>query len=78
MSKEAFDDNCPGCKPAFIDIKSGRPLPDTDPIMQKVLARWESDTTFQERETFHKVMCLNSREPFDLAIVKALVEKLSQ
>ena len=75
MSREVFDDNCPGCRPAIIDVKTGRVLPDSDPIMQKMLAIW-ANTTYSEREAFHRVMCLNSREPLDLFLVRGLTDKL--
>ena len=75
MSFQQFDDNCPGCRPAILDVKTGKVLPDDDPIMAKILAIW-ANTTLGEREAFHRVMCLNSREPLDLFLVRGLTDKL--
>ena len=75
MSIQQFDDNCPGCRPAILDVKTGKVLPDDDPIMAKILAIW-ANTTLGEREAFHRVMCLNSREPLDLFLVRGLTDKL--
>jgi hypothetical protein len=74
MSHEKFDDNCPGCKPAFLDLKTGQVLPDDHPVMQKVHAVWRT-TTFQQREAFHDVMCLNSRDPLKLFLVKQITDQ---
>jgi hypothetical protein len=75
MSLEVFDDNCPGCRPAILDVKTGKVLPDDDPIMARMLTIW-ANTTLGERRAFHRVMCLNSREPLDLFLVRGLTERL--
>jgi len=74
MSREVFDDNCPGCRPAILDPITKRVLPEDDPIMVKMLEVW-AGTTLQEREMYHRVMCLNSRDPLDLFIVRGIVER---
>jgi hypothetical protein len=37
MSLQEFDDNCPGCRPAIIDTKTKKVLPDDDPGMVAML-----------------------------------------
>ena len=69
-----FDDNCPGCRPAILDVKTGKVLPDDDPIMAKMLGVWAT-TTLTQRRTYHCVMCLNSRDPIDLLIVQSIIDR---
>jgi hypothetical protein len=40
MSIEKFDDDCPGCRPAIIDIKTKKVLPDDHPVMAAMLRIW--------------------------------------
>jgi hypothetical protein len=68
MSQEHFDDNCPGCKPALLDIKTGKALPPEHPIMQIVDGIW-AKTTLEERQAFHRVTCLNSEAPADVSVM---------
>jgi hypothetical protein len=74
MSREIFDDNCPGCRPAILDPQTKRVLPDDDPMMVKMLEVW-AETTLGERQIYHRVMCLNSRDPLDLFIVRGIIER---
>jgi hypothetical protein len=75
MSWEKFDDDCEGCRPVILDIDTRRPLPDDHPAMQKIRAIWAT-TSFQQREAFHNVMCLNSRDPLELTLVKQITDQL--
>jgi hypothetical protein len=75
MSLAKFDDECPGCRPAILDVKTGKVLPDEDPLMQKMLGIWQK-TTLGEREAYHRVMCLNSRNRTDLFIVNGIIDRL--
>ena len=74
MSIEKFDDNCPGCRPAILDLKTGKVLPDDNPVMAKMLGIWAT-TTLAQRQAYHRVMCLNSRETVDLLLVRALMDR---
>jgi hypothetical protein len=75
MSLEKYDDNCPGCRPAFLNLETNEVLPEDDPIMVKVLAIW-AETSVAERRAYHRVMCLNSRDAIDLFIVNRIIAKL--
>jgi hypothetical protein len=74
MSFQEFNDKCPGCRPAILDVKTGQVLPDDDPIMVKMLSVWKA-TTLGERQIYHRVTCLNSRDPLDLFIVQSIIER---
>lgn len=75
MSREQFDDDCPGCKPAILDVQTGQPLNEDHPIMVKVMTVWDG-TTLAERQAYHNVMCQNSREPSDLELVNRVISKI--
>ena len=74
MSKQNFDDQCPGCRPALVDAQTGKVMAHDSPQMKCVLAVW-AETTRKEREAFHRFTCLNSREDGDMRIVKELSER---
>jgi hypothetical protein len=77
MSRTTYSDNCEGCRPAILDLTTGKPLDDNDPAMRKVLAIWET-TTLEERKAYHAVMCLNSRKPDDVAVVRSIMHKFEE
>lgn len=52
----------------MLNLKTGQPLPESDPAMQLVMKVYEG-FTMEEKESFHRVMVLNSRDPKDLAVV---------
>lgn len=68
MSRAEHDDDCPGCRPVMIDLQTGKVLPDHAPPMKHLLAVW-SGTSMAERQAFHRVTCLNSRDFTDLVQV---------
>jgi hypothetical protein len=74
MSIEKFDDNCPGCRPAILDLKTGKVLSDDDPVMAKMLGIWAT-TTLAQRQAYHRVMCLNSRDAVDLLLVRTVIDR---
>jgi hypothetical protein len=74
MSIEQFDDNCPGCRPAILDMQTRKVLPDNHPLMEKMLGVWAT-TTLGERQAYHRVMCQNSRDAVDLFIVRTVVAR---
>ena len=75
MSRERFDDECPGCQPTMVDVKTGRPLPDDSVEMTIVNQLW-SKTTREQRLAWHRFTCQNSRAPEDLKLVKAFSDRL--
>ncbi len=77
MTRDVFSDDCPGCRPAILDITTGLPLPDESPAMQSVFALWRR-TTRKERLVFHRVTCQNSQTPSDLRIFGDLARRIQQ
>ena len=76
MSKATFSDDCPGCRPAMMDMKTGQVLPDDSPEMILVLGVWKT-TSRREREVFHRVCCQNSRDGSDIRIFKELSQRIT-
>lgn len=77
MSWAYFEDDCPGCRPAMIDIKTRKRMPEDSPEMQAVLGVWAKTTT-EERRAFHRFTCQNSRTPKDLAVISALSARMNE
>jgi hypothetical protein len=76
MSKEQFNDNCPGCRPIIIDTDTMKALPSDSWQMQAVDRVW-AETTWWERKDFHDFTCLNSREPQVLVTVNGLCHRIN-
>ena len=76
MSWTYFEDDCPGCRPVLLDLKSGRALSEDSPQMQVVLGVW-AETTIEERKAFHRFTCQNSRTPEDLKVISDLSASMS-
>ncbi len=64
------DDDCPGCRPAMMDLKTGKVLPPDHPMMKIANAVW-AQTTLAERQAFHRATCNNSEAVED---VRALTD----
>jgi hypothetical protein len=65
MSLEKFDDDCPGCRPAAMDIETGERMPDDSAVMKLAFA-WFETLNRSEKEVWHRCTCQNSRTPLDL------------
>jgi len=70
-----FSDDCPGCRPAIMDLRTQKVLPEDSPEMVAIAVMW-AETTLNERLVFHRVTCRNSRDPNDLKIFTQLGERM--
>ena len=77
MSTLIFSDECAGCKPAMMDVKTGKVLPNDSPEMKVVLQMWAM-TTLDERQAWHRFTCLNSRTDQDLTIAKRFTDRIQR
>jgi hypothetical protein len=73
VSRHDFDPNCPDCRPAILDINTGRPLPQNHPTMVAVNALWD-DLPFEDQEALHRIWVKNSRDPADLEVAERFTE----
>lgn len=78
MSKrcEKFDPKCPGCRPCILDVKTGMPLNQSDPVMIAVNNVWDS-APYEEQEAFYKVTALNDHSYNNMALVGKLNVKMA-
>lgn len=49
VSRDQFDDDCPGCRPAMLNVKTGRTYADDSPTMVIVNRLWR-ETSLAERQ----------------------------
>jgi hypothetical protein len=68
MSYETYEDDCPGCRPVLLDTRTGKQIPDDNPMMQVVLTLFEQ-LTLTEKQAWHRFTCQNSSAPADLKAV---------
>lgn len=77
MSLDRFNDDCPGCRPALTNARTGERLPVDSPEMRAVNRVW-STTTRAEREAFHRVTCMRSAAEADVALFFDLAERVKR
>ena len=75
MSKNKFSDDCPGCRPALMDLKTGKVLGPDTPEMKAIDEIW-ADTTKQEREAYHRFCCSNERSPSTMRLAGGIAERV--
>ena len=75
MSRTKFEDDCKGCRPAVLDMKTGQRLPDDHELMKAIDVVW-AKTTREERKAFHSVCCLNSRDARDMKLCTGIIDRI--
>jgi hypothetical protein len=75
MSREQFDDECAGCRPAMVDVKTKQLYAD-DSVEMVIVNRLWSKTMLEERQAWHRVMCQNSRAALDMNLAKAFADRI--
>ena len=75
MSRTKYAEDCPGCRPVAIDMKTGRPLPDDHPMMRTLAAIWQK-TGPLHKAAFHRVTCLNNKSMLDLALAREYIQEV--
>ena len=75
MSREKHEDDCPGCRPTVWTPEGGK-LPDNHPVMQEVNRAWDM-LSLETRQAFHRITCLNSRDPQDFAHMQSFIDLIS-
>lgn len=78
MINHDFCDHCPGCRPALLDLITGRPLADDSPEMLRVNKIWNEQTTYRERKAFIAVTVHNSRAAEDMRLAQNIIAKISE
>lgn len=73
-----FCDECPLCRPAIIDISTGREMSPDHKLMKAVNRIWDQHTTYEQRRAFIRVTRFNSREAADVLLFEEVVTKIKQ
>jgi hypothetical protein len=67
-------EGCPGCRPVVLDPQTGKVVLE---MTAKAFLAFKA-TTPETRKSWHRVTCLNSRDPNDLALSKVLLDAISK
>jgi len=51
-AKHEFCDDCPGCRPAILDVQTGMPMGKNTPQMVEINRIWDEETTYDQRKEF--------------------------
>lgn len=78
LEDHEFCDNCPGCRPAILDMRTRRPLGPDTPEMKAVNEVWDKDTTYAQRRAYIEVTLHNSRQPGELRLAEQVMAKIQQ
>lgn len=70
-------ENCPGCRPVVVDQTTGKILPESHPTQRAAVRAWRNALPAQ-RTAWHRVTCLNSQNPIDLAMAQAIVDRIAE
>jgi len=62
-------------RPVIVDQKTMQILPQDHPAMIRVNEVYDQ-LSLPEKQAWHRVTCLNSRDPIDLAICRHMLDKL--
>jgi len=76
MPELHFCDDCEGCRPAFLDIETGKALPDDHPTMKTALEVWW-EVPKEVRRAFIYVTFHNSHDPEYLDLTDEYMKKLT-
>lgn len=71
-----YDENCPGCQPAMLNLETGQPVPADDPSMV-IVSRVFKSFSLAERRAWHRVIMQNSQNENDWAITKRISDAVS-
>jgi len=72
-----YDENCEGCQPAMMDIKTGEVLPNDHPSMVIVLAHFKT-LSLADRRAWHRVCVQSSQNEKDLDIARKISFDIAQ
>ena len=74
MSLDKFDNSCRGCRPALLDVHTGKTIPDDHPTMVTIIKIWDEQISQETKRAWHSVTCQNSQDPTDLAKAREFVD----
>lgn len=78
MEYHEFCDDCPGCRPAILDLQTQQAMSDDSPVMKAINEMWDKDTTYAQRRAYIEVTLHNSENPVDRSRATEVVEKIKE
>jgi hypothetical protein len=75
VSEKAFVDDCPGCRPALLDPKTGTLLPQDDPFVVLVNKIYD-ELSRADKVAWHRFTCLNARDLVTVSAVKRFSDQI--
>lgn len=72
MSWEKHEDDCPGCRPAMMNMQTKQILPDDSPEIVAILGEW-AKTTLEQRQAWHRITCQGSTDRKDHELVRPFI-----
>jgi hypothetical protein len=76
--RHEFCDHCPDCRPALLDIGTGLPMAEDNPVMIAVNKIWNNETTYDMRKAYIEVTLGNSQDKTDMLLASQFVSKIQQ
>lgn len=73
-----FCDECPLCRPALIDMRTGRSRGPDDKLMKAVNRIWDNHTSYEQRRAFIRVTRFNSQAPEDQHLFHEVAAKIQR
>jgi hypothetical protein len=75
VSEKTFSDDCPGCRPALLDPKTGKLLPKDDPFVVLVNKIYD-ELPKADKIAWHRFTCLNARDLVTVSAVKRFSDRI--
>lgn len=70
-----YDENCPGCRPAMIDVKTGKRMASNHPVMLAVLSVYDN-ATLEERRALHKLWVDSDQSEENMRIAGPVIQRI--
>lgn len=74
LETHEFCDTCEGCRPAMLDLKTNRPMPQDHPTMKKINKVWDNDTTYEQRRAFIDVTLHSRKTRVNMLLANQVME----
>jgi hypothetical protein len=74
LSDDHNPEGCPGCRPVVFDPQTGKIAAG----LTEAAGQAFDSVSPESRKAWHRVTCLNSRDPIDLILAKKIIEALQR
>jgi hypothetical protein len=78
MEDHEFCDSCPGCRPAMLDARTGKPIPNDDLMMVVINRIWDNETSYAQRRAFIEVTLKNAHDSHNMQLAQQVIRKFQE